>query len=212
MTSNDNIHRKFYGIYGPEYKKRDLFSVCATLCRTIALPDIGKNPIETVRKNWGAVCNHLVKEFGHTPSFTLPEVKKKPKKKKGILSPEQKKIMEGKICPYCKQKTEYIDSIEVYGVSYGMIYICRKDDAYVGVHKDSPKKALGRLANKELRDWKVKAHAAFDPLWKSNYMNRHEAYAWLAKQLNIPREYCHIGMMGVESCKALVTICKKELA
>jgi hypothetical protein len=102
--------------------------------------------------------------------------------------------------------------VEVYGTSYGMIYLCRPCSAWTGTHKPEPKKALGRLANSELREWKKKAHAAFDPLWKSNYMNRHEAYAWLSKQLNIPAEYCHIGMFGVETCKALVIVCKKELA
>lgn len=59
-------------------------------------------------------------------------------------------IFKGKVCPYCKEQTEYVDSACIYGKSYGMIYLCRKCDAYVGVHKGT-NKALGRLANKELR-------------------------------------------------------------
>ncbi|MBL0255764.1 MAG: hypothetical protein IPQ27_12795, partial [Chitinophagaceae bacterium] len=41
----------------------------------------------------------------------------------------------GLVCPYCGNKTEYIDSSFIYGKSYGMIYICKPYDAYVGVHK-----------------------------------------------------------------------------
>lgn len=63
-------------------------------------------------------------------------------------------ILTGKICPYCGQPTEYVDSAALYhGISYGMIYLCRKCDAYVGVHRGTDK-ALGRLANRSLREWK----------------------------------------------------------
>lgn len=64
------------------------------------------------------------------------------------------------ICPYCGRSAEFVDSIAVYRRSYGMIYLCRPCDAYVGVHgrSDTP---LGRLANAELRRWKIAAHDAF---------------------------------------------------
>jgi len=119
-------------------------------------------------------------------------------------------IFAGKICPYCNQSTEYIDSSYVYGKSYGMIYICKKCDAYCGVHKGTDK-ALGRVANAELRELKKLAHATFDPIWQSNMKSRHEAYWWLSNQLNIPKEYTHIGFFGVETCKKVIKICKFEL-
>jgi hypothetical protein len=127
------------------------------------------------------------------------------------LSPLEKRIMKGKVCPYCHAKTQYVDSIAIYGKSYGMIYWCKPCDAYCGVHKDTPKKALGRIANAELREWKKKAHAAFDPLWKSSYMNRHRAYKWLSDTLGIPPQYTHIGMFGVETCKKVVELSLKEI-
>ncbi|MFB6456540.1 zinc-finger-containing protein [Chitinophaga sp. Hz27] len=119
-------------------------------------------------------------------------------------------IMEGKICPYCHSPTEYTDSIEIYGRSYGMIYICRPCDAYCGVHKGTVK-ALGRLANKELRHWKKQAHTAFDQIWLSKRMKRNQAYRWLSDNLNIPTSSCHIGMFDVEQCKAVVELSKKYL-
>lgn len=122
------------------------------------------------------------------------------------------KILKGQICPYCKQPTVFVDSAEVYQKSYGMIYLCRPCKSWVGIHPDSERAALGRLANAELREWKKKAHAAFDPIFKSNHMSRSAAYEWLSEKLKIPRHYTHIGFFGVETCKRVVELCKKELA
>lgn len=125
----------------------------------------------------------------------------------------------GLVCPYCGNNTEYVDSSVIYGKSYGMIYLCRPCEAYVGVHKGTDK-ALGRLANKELREAKKEAHFYFDQIaktslinkiWKEyipNLGNRNKAYLWLSKKMNIPKEYCHIGMFGVAECKKVVEICK----
>jgi len=108
-------------------------------------------------------------------------------------------------CPYCGAFARLKDSIEVYGRSYGMIWDCRPCDAYVGVHKDSPTHyPLGRLANKELREWKMKAHAAFDPLWKSGKMTRSEAYKALGAKLRMSPARTHIGWFDVEQCQAVV--------
>lgn len=133
-----------------------------------------------------------------------------------------KDIISGKICPYCERQTEYIDSTYVYGKSYGMIYICKPCDAYVGVHKNT-NKALGRLANKELRNAKIEAHALFDKIAKTglinkiwniyipNISNRNKAYRWLSLQTGIPVKYCHIGMMDLKQCLSVVDICKREI-
>jgi len=125
------------------------------------------------------------------------------------LTQRQKSIYKGKICPYCGKEPEYVDSSVLYGTSYGMVYLCRQCDAYVGVHEgtDQPK---GRLANKELREWKKKAHAAFDPLWQNKHMKRKEAYTWLSEKLGTPRNYTHIGMFSVETCKKVVEIMSKH--
>lgn len=119
----------------------------------------------------------------------------------------------GKICPYCGGNTEYVDSSCVYGRTYGMIYICKPCDAYVGVHKGTDK-ALGRLANNELRYWKKEAHAKFDPLWQrkmtkgfSKKEARGSAYKWLSEQMGLHIDLTHIGMMDVEQCKRVVELC-----
>lgn len=63
---------------------------------------------------------------------------------------------------------------------------------------------LGGLANAELWAAKRLAHAAFDPLWKEFGMKRNSAYCWLAQQLQIPAQDCHIGMFDVETCRRVV--------
>lgn len=126
------------------------------------------------------------------------------------------------ICPYCESEAIFESSTKVYKKDYGMMYICSnypECDAYVGVHKgtDTP---LGRLADKELRFWKQKAHEYFDVLWKAkiiqkrkegkNYKKRrarNAAYEWLAKELGIKKEDCHIGMFDVQTCQHVAEIC-----
>lgn len=114
-------------------------------------------------------------------------------------------------CDYCGGPTEFVDSEVIYGTSYGKIYLCRRCNAYVGVHKgsDCP---LGRLANAELRHWKKAAHDAFDPIWRYGRFRgrRNAAYRWLAERMKLPVEKTHIGMFDVTQCKAVIQICRTE--
>lgn len=127
-------------------------------------------------------------------------------------------------CPYCGQPSKLEDSKVIYGVSYGPIYLCRPCNAYVGCHKGT-ETPLGRLANAELREWKKRAHTAFDPVWQRNIeaeiakqghaprgiktQMRGQAYKQLAHAMKIDRELCHIGMFDVDQCKAVVRIVRE---
>ena len=112
-------------------------------------------------------------------------------------------------CPYCGSNVSLASSTIVYnGRDFGLIYLCDSYpicDAYVGVHRGT-NQPLGRLANAELRTWKKKAHAAFDPLWKSKSakMSRKQAYQLMQKLLNMSEEEAHIGKFDVEQCKILI--------
>lgn len=120
-------------------------------------------------------------------------------------------VVSGKVCPYCKAETVYVDSSEVYnGTSYGMIYLCRPCDAWVGVHKGTDK-ALGRVADADLRKWKIKAHDAFDRLWHERRLRRKSAYRKLSFYLGIPENFCHIGFFSVETCKKVVEWANKQI-
>jgi zinc-finger-containing domain len=121
------------------------------------------------------------------------------------------------VCPYCGSKAELVSSAKVYqGRDFGKIWCCSQwpsCDSYVGADDDG--KPLGRLANKELRRWKILAHAAFDPLWKAKSIRskmpegkaKGKGYQWLALQLGIPSSECHIAMFDVDMCKRVVELC-----
>lgn len=132
-------------------------------------------------------------------------------------------IISAKVCPYCGHVPEFVDSACVYhGFSYGMIYLCRRCDAYVGVHVGT-KRAKGRLADSHLRKAKQAAHQSFDAIAKTglinkiwtqhipNTSNRNKAYWWLSKKMGMKKKLCHIGMFDMDQCAKVVSICQNAL-
>jgi len=91
-------------------------------------------------------------------------------------------------CPYCSKEAKFVTGEFVHPFQIRHkdknYYICDVCDAYVGCHKGT-RKALGTLANAELRALRMKVHTAFDPLWTSRVITRKEAYITLAKKLKI---------------------------
>lgn len=128
------------------------------------------------------------------------------------LTEQEKLIYKGKICPYCKEPSQYVDSVIIYGRSYGMIYLCKSCEAWVGVHAGT-NKALGRLANKKLRELKKEAHSYFDRLWKfkNKIFRRSAAYKWLSEELGLDPHYTHIGMFSEITCKKVIELSKNKL-
>lgn len=129
----------------------------------------------------------------------------------------QVEIISGRICPYCGNKPQLLNSSTVYQSSddYGKLWVCLDCQAWVGCHQGSDR-PLGRLADKELRTWKMEAHNWFDPLWKKKveqgmkkYEARNAAYQYLADAMAIDKKVCHIGMFDIEQCKQVVSICKQ---
>ena len=88
-----------------------------------------------------------------------------------------------------------------------MCYYCKPCNAYVGTHKNTTK-PLGTMANHELRYWRRKAHAVFDPLWKSGKMSRQRAYEMLNNHFG---KEVHIGESDIEMCQEIIkSITTKE--
>jgi hypothetical protein len=117
-------------------------------------------------------------------------------------------------CPYCPgQNAESVGGLDIYprrpDLAHKRFWRCPCCKARVGCHPPANSARggigdgtvpLGRLANKELRDVKQLAHAAFDPLFRNGSMRRAEAYAWLAKTLNMTADECHLGHFDVRDC------------
>lgn len=124
-------------------------------------------------------------------------------------------------CPYCGETAVLTDGRPVYRTArFGHVWTCGdypNCDAYVTCHPNTTQ-PLGRLANAELRKWKKRAHAVFDPMWKAEQRRqnrkhqtlsaRKRGYTWLASALKIDSADCHIGMFDVTTCQRVVELCK----
>lgn len=117
-------------------------------------------------------------------------------------------ILKGRQCPYCSGATKLVPRSTLYPNHEGLVYLCSPCSAWVGVKKGSDK-SLGFVANSNLRKWRRAAHQWFDPLWKGKPNGtRDKAYKWLAEQLDIPEEECHIAMFDIPQCKRLIGLCR----
>lgn len=105
-------------------------------------------------------------------------------------------------------------------------------DITAGVHRDG--RLMSTPADAETRAARVRAHQVFDQLWlhadegsgvwrqpepertrairQLRKEARTRAYQWLAKELGIPVEECHIGMMDAETCERVVRAVEKRIA
>ncbi|WP_333647993.1 zinc-finger-containing protein [Lacrimispora sp.] len=113
-------------------------------------------------------------------------------------------------CNLCDGKVVYISNAKIYGKQYGSgyCYYCTSCGAFVGTHEPRPREALGILANKEMREWKIKCHGLFDPLWKSKKKKRAQLYSALASQMGIPMNQCHFGYFDLVELKRAYEILK----
>lgn len=138
------------------------------------------------------------------------------------MNPMKKALLDAKLiphveCPYCRQKAELVGGAKIYPHRADLYQLkfwhCKPCGAYVGCHKPSrhngfdPTVPLGRLADAQLRKAKSAAHETFDRIWKEGYKTRSEAYAWLATNLNIKIEDCHIGEFDVDKCNQVQSAC-----
>lgn len=108
-------------------------------------------------------------------------------------------------CPYCGRHAEWVSNETVYGRRYGksyMLWLCRPCDARVGCHENTMR-PLGTMANAELRKWRMKAHDAIDPLYKSGRMTRGELYQKLSIALG---KEVHVGESDIEQCQFVIAI------
>lgn len=114
-------------------------------------------------------------------------------------------------CPYCNQPAELVTGADIYRYREDLAHLsfwkCAGCDAYVGCHKGT-ETPLGTLADEETRVARSRLHATFDPLWRERilFKSRKKAYAWLADQLKIPVDQCHIGLFNKQQCQFVMLL------
>jgi hypothetical protein len=125
-------------------------------------------------------------------------------------------VLKPKICNLCGGKVIFTSNSAVYGKEYGSgkCYLCTKCGSYVGTHKDRPDVAFGILANKEMREMKMKCHELFDEQWKRSKKRRRarqKAYMELSLKLNIPVDECHFGYFDLDMLNKAYRILESEV-
>lgn len=113
------------------------------------------------------------------------------------------------ICPYCQGLVEIAHHCAIYGKALGSwpwVYACNDCGASVGMHPQT-NLPLGTLANKRLRALRIKAKDAFTRAWQEQGITRTDGYRWLAKQLGIDKNKCHIGWSDESQCEQIIKIC-----
>jgi hypothetical protein len=77
--------------------------------------------------------------------------------------------------------------------------------------------SMGRPAGPITRHLRHKAHQALDARWKREGASslatskaRNKAYAWLARQLGLRFNDCHIGRFDAETCQRVIDLCAEE--
>lgn len=72
--------------------------------------------------------------------------------------------------------------------------------------------ALAAPAGSDLAHARRAAHDAFDPLWKSGNFSRGVAYEWLASEMGLAVDMCHMVLFDVAQCQRVVAICEAHPA
>lgn len=118
-------------------------------------------------------------------------------------------------CPHCTMPAELVTGEKIYphrpDLASKYFWNCDLCKAYVGCHDagqgqgdgTTPK---GTLANAQTRQARRRAHDVFDPLWTGRRMRRQEAYRWLAHELGLKVEDCHIGEFDAATCQRVVEV------
>lgn len=83
--------------------------------------------------------------------------------------------------------------------------------AFVEAHYNARYGRAKRARDRQANAARKAAHKWFDRIWRQGYMRRSEAYFWLALQLGIPVDDCHMGMMSNSECHRVIEVAKRYL-
>lgn len=89
-----------------------------------------------------------------------------------------------------------------------LFYGCSRWPDCSGIHGAHPDgRPLGFPADKPTKEARIRAHEAFDVLWKTGKYKRGEAYKMLAKLME--REVVHFGEFDLNECEMAIRLLKK---
>ncbi len=83
-------------------------------------------------------------------------------------------------------------------------YVCLQCRASLIANKYG--QPLGSPTTKDVRRLRMRAHIAFDQLWKSGDVTRSSAQRWIANELGIPFRRCHFGYMNRQQLEVVIDL------
>jgi hypothetical protein len=130
------------------------------------------------------------------------------------------------ICPYCDSEATLASGKDIYGPKWNYtqkkFWVCFSCKAWVGCH-DTTFVPYGSLAKAPLRKLRQQVHELMDQLWKPATLKgqitgrkqmkeaRNLTYAWMAAELGIEPEECHIGMFNEERCERALKVLREAM-
>lgn len=105
-------------------------------------------------------------------------------------------------CSYCGKAAHLVQT------KWGWRWCCYKCDARVGCHRGT-KKALGTLADKNLRYKRMLVHLKIDPFWQVERYTRTAVYESMSRFLGIDRKACHVGLFDEATCDKIIEAFKQ---
>ncbi len=96
---------------------------------------------------------------------------------------------------------------------FGKFWGCTRYPLCMGTHGAHPDgKPLGVPANAATKQARMRAHAAFDRLWRSGKMSRTDAYRWMQKNMDLTKDEAHIGKFDMAKCAKLEDLVSLEMS
>lgn len=135
-----------------------------------------------------------------------------------------REIITSVACDYCRAPAKLVSGDKLYphrpDLAIKQFWNCPRCQAWVGCHADTHK-PHGRLADAQLRVWKVRAHSLLDPIIRRRFerkaladptytfaMARGGRYKRLSELMGITPKETHIGLFSVEQCRRVVELCE----
>lgn len=113
-------------------------------------------------------------------------------------------------CPECGAPLILLEGKEFRRPFYGCATFRRTGCS--GSHSAHPDGSpMGVPANRETKNARVRAHDAFDRMWRGMGMERDDAYRWMQKAMGLTVEDAHIGRFTIIECEKLVAIVEAVL-
>ena len=128
--------------------------------------------------------------------------------------PEGHRLPIPQACPKCGGPVSVENNRVIYGRSYGAYPWCvvcadRMCGCAVGFHPGT-NIPLGTMADQPTRKARSQCKDAFNALWLQGAMTRDRAYEWLARELGLPPEECHIGRFDIDQCNAAMAAIERR--